>query len=385
MTTNLDVLVVGGGIAGVSVAAELAQTCSVMIVEAEEMGGYHATGRSAASIGRSYGNEVVQRLTAFSAPFLGNPPIEFTETPLVKSRPWVFAARPDQAHLLEPLLEGAPSIRRISGDEVRSRVPILSDAYIGDGGVDESCADVDVDALVQAYMRRFRSAGGSAVFGTPLKGLERTARGWLATTTDGEYCAEVVVNAAGAWADQIAIMAGAMPLELSPCRRTAILVEPPAGIDVSSLPLTMDVGETFYFKPEAGQIMVSPADETPSIPCDAQADEYDVAVAADRFETATGIPVRRVMHRWAGLRTFAKDRTPVVGFDPVANGFFWLAGQGGYGVQTAPAVARLAAELVRRPHSPETEFPSDLVAAVSPARFQTHDQRAPLTKVRSRE
>lgn len=369
MTASCDVLVIGGGIAGVSVAAELAQFCSVVIVEAEEMGGYHATGRSAASIGRGYGNEIVQQLTALSAPFLDAPPPGFATAPLVRQRPWVFAATSEQAPLLEALLVNSPSVRRISGEEVRRRVPILAEAYSGDGGADDSCADVDVDALTQAYMRWFRSSGGRAVFGTPVTALTRTSRGWLATTTDHELRAEVVVNAAGAWADQVAAMAGVRQLDLVPCRRTAILVEPPPGVDVSALPLTMDVGETFYFKPEAGKIMVSPADETPSPPCDAQADEYDVALAADRFETATGLPVRRVLHRWAGLRTFAPDRTPVIGFDPGVEGFFWLAGQGGYGVQTAPAAGRLAAGLVRHQQLPGRAFPPELIASVSPARF----------------
>lgn len=374
MTPSSDVLVIGCGIAGVSVAAELARFCSVVIVEAEEMGGYHATGRSAASIGRSYGNNVVQRLTALSAPFLSNPPPEFTDIPLVKPRPWVFVATPDQQHLLNPLLANAPTVRRISGDEVRHRVPILAEDYVGDGGVDESCADVDVDALTQAYLRRFRSAGGKAVFGTPVRSLLRCRDGWRVTTDAGELSAGIIVNAAGAWADEVGAMAGARRLELVPHRRTAILVEPPLGVNASGLPLTMDVGEAFYFKPEAGQIMVSPADETPSVPCDAQADEYDVAVAAHRFEIATGLPVRRVTHRWAGLRTFAKDRTPVVGFDPAVDGFFWLAGQGGYGVQTAPALARLAAELVRRQAISDREFSPELAAAVSPARFMAPAQ-----------
>ena len=206
-------------------------------------------------------------------------------------------------------------------------------------------ADLDVDAIHQGFLRQARSAGATLHFDCPVRALQRQGGLWVATTPQGEFNAPVVVNAAGAWCDELAALAGIAPCGLQPMRRTAVLIPVPRGLRADDWPLTVDISEQFYFKPDAGLLLLSPADESPCPPCDVQPEELDVAIAIDRFEQATGVEVRAIKRSWAGLRVFAPDRTPVVGFDPVAEGFFWLAGQGGYGIQTAPALGRLAAAL----------------------------------------
>ncbi|UTP41614.1 FAD-binding oxidoreductase [Phenylobacterium sp. LH3H17] len=368
MTLTCDVIVIGAGIAGASIASKLADQGSVILVEAEAASSYHATGRSAASIGRGYGNATIRALTDLSMDFFLSPPAGFAEVPLTRPRPWVFVAKPEEAAGLEALLRDVPTLRRADSQEVRRRVPILGPDYLGDGAIDEGCLDVDVDALTQGYLRLLKARGGQTLYSARVQQATRRGTTWHVECGQFAIEAPLLVNAAGAWADEVSRLAGLPPLGLVPHRRTAILVDAPEGLNLADLPLTMDAGEAFYFKPEAGMIMVSPADETPSSPCDAQPDEYDVALAAHLFECATGTPVRNVRHRWAGLRTFAPDRTPVVGFDSRCDGLFWLAGQGGYGVQTAPAIASLASDLIlRRP--PSKAKASDLVTAMSPDRL----------------
>jgi D-arginine dehydrogenase len=205
--------------------------------------------------------------------------------------------------------------------------------------------DMDVHAIHSGFVRRLRAAGGRIATDAGVLGLTRDGGGWRVETAQGEFRAPVVINAAGAWGDELARLAGAAPVGLVPQRRTAILFEPPAGMETAAWPITIDLHETVYFKPDAGMLLGCPADETPSPPCDAQPEELDVAIAADRIQALTTLEIRRIAHRWAGLRTFVADKTPVVGFDDALAGFFWLVGQGGYGIQTAPAMGRVAAEL----------------------------------------
>ena len=249
--------------------------------------------------------------------------------------------------------------------------PILRPEAVAAALLEPDAADIDVDALHQGFLRRLRQRGGVVLTRRRVERLGRRNGLWLAEAGGERFAAPVVVNAAGAWADIVAALAGLAPLGLTPKRRTALLVEPPAGVDPAPWPAVVDIDETFYFKPDAGLLLLSPADETPSEACDAQPEEWDVAVAVDRVEQATSLRVRAVRHRWAGLRTFLADRTPAAGFDPAADGFFWLAGQGGYGIQTAPALARMAAALVLG-EAPAADLLAAGVepAALSPARLR---------------
>ena len=370
MTATADIIVIGAGIAGVSAASELASTARVIVLEREPQPGYHATGRSAAFFVVSYGNAAVRAVTAASETFYRSPPQGFTDVPLLRPRPCVFFGRPDQREALLSLHNEVPSLQGLTPEQVRERVPIMSPGYLEGGLLDKTGGDLDVDAILQGFLRRLRERGGELYPRREVQGISRSGGLWKVTSGNETLTATVLVNAAGAWVDEIAALAGLEPLGLQPKRRTAMLIDAPQGRDIVDWPLMVNVEEEFYFKPDAGALLLSPADETPSPPCDAQPEELDVAQAVDRFETATGLEVSRVNHRWAGLRTFAPDKTFVVGFDPRTEGFFWLAGQGGYGVQTSPGMARLAASLITG-SSPleQAGIGENLVNQLSPARL----------------
>ncbi len=365
--TSADFLVIGAGMAGASAAYELAAHGAVVVLEQEDRPGVHATGRSAALFSETYGNGVVRALSRASRPFLADPPAGFCESPLLAPRGALFvAAEADLPHLaaLEAEERSSGAFTALSGAEVRDLVPILKPAAAVAGLLEAGAMDIDVDALHQGFLRGLRQRGGRVVVEAGVTGLTRGEGGWVAATPAGEFTAPILINAAGAWADGLAAMAGLGPVGLQPKRRTAALVEGPA-MDFAAWPLVIEAAERFYFKPDAGRLLISLADETDTEPCDAQPDEYDIAVAADRVQTATTLTIRRIAHSWAGLRTFAPDRTPVCGFDPRAEGFFWLAGQGGYGIQTAPALASLTARLITGAADGADIDPE----AVSPARF----------------
>ena len=346
---DFDAVVVGAGMAGASAAAEIARTGRVVLLERESQPGYHSTGRSAALFSETYGNAVVRALTRASREFFYVPPQGFADYPLVRPRGSLHIARGDQLVAQRAFL-ALPDIgaqaRGVDAAEAKRLCPLLRDGYAAAGVLEPDAADVDVHALHQGYLKQFRARSGVLVTDANVLALEWRSGKWIARTTAGHFGASVVVNAAGAWADDIAGKAGLDPLGIVPCRRTAVLIDPPSGVDIDDLPSVIDIDEQFYFKPDAGKLFLSPADETPSPPCDAQPDEMDVAVAIDRVQAAAAIDVRHVRRKWAGLRSFAPDRSPVIGFDSRASGFFWLAGQGGYGIQTAPAASRLAATLV---------------------------------------
>jgi D-arginine dehydrogenase len=372
MSPQTDILIIGGGIAGASAGAELARTHRVLVLEGEDAPGYHSTGRSAAVFSESYGNGAVRALTRASRHFFHQPPADFSAYPLLKRRSWLHVAAASQASVLETFLateDVASRVRRVSPEEALAFSPLLLPETAAAGGAyEQDAADIDVDALHQGYLRLLRQRGGTIITGAQVTALARSGAQWLIESTAGAFRARVVVNAAGAWADRVAMLAGVAPMRLQACRRTAVLVEPAAREISDSWPLTVDIEEAYYFKPDAGVLFISPADETPVEPSDVQPEELDVAIAIDRVERATGVTIARVRRKWAGLRTFAPDRAPVIGFDAAAPGFFWLAGQGGYGIQTAPAAAALAAALVRdEPRPPE--LASFDPAAVAPARF----------------
>jgi D-arginine dehydrogenase len=341
-----DIVVIGAGIAGASAAAELAADARVTLLEMEAQPGYHATGRSAAYFAPSYGHPIVRELAACSAPVFRKPAPKFTDVELFRPRDYVIFGRPDQAESLRREQGVEPGLEWLDADDVQALVPVFADGYLHGALRDGRGGDLDVDALLQGYLKTFRRRGGLLLGERRATALEWRGGAWRVEAGGERFEAPVLVNAAGAWVEQVAALAGLPPLGISPLRRTALTIDPPAGVCVADWPEMFDVDEEFYFKPDAGLILISPADETPSEPCDAQPEEWDVAMGVHRFEQATGLDIRHVRHRWAGLRTFAPDRLPVLGEDPRAEGFFWLAGQGGYGVMTAPAAAALTRRLV---------------------------------------
>lgn len=368
-----DFAVIGAGIAGTSVAAEIAATHKTILLEREDQPGYHTTGRSAAVFSEIYGNATIRALSRASRALLFSPPTGFTAELLVRKRQSLFIARKEQMERLAEFRRApdvAMATRELTPAEALEICPLLRADYLAGAVLEPGAVDVEVHELHQAYLRQFRRRGGVLRNEADVRALRRTPEGWTIHVGDDEIRARVMVNAGGAWADSIGSLAGLAPLGIQPLRRTAVLVDAPTTHQIDEWPLVLDIDEQFYFKPDAGALMLSPADEEPSEPCDAQPEELDIAIAVDRICTATTLEVRRVRHSWAGLRTFAPDRTPVVGFDPADPAFFWLAGQGGYGIQTAPALARAAAALLRG-----EELPVDMqelglrLQDMSPSRF----------------
>ena len=338
--SRYDVAIVGAGIAGASLAAELAPRASVLLLEAEDQPGYHATGRSAAFWSETYGGPQIQPLTTASGPWL-------RDHGLLTPRGELYLARPADRPALDRLIaefEGRVALERWPASEARRLVPRLAPDW-SEALWMPSCEDIDVAGAHQLFLKHARQAGAELRCSTPFQSAVRHGDVWDVVSGGESIAAAVLVNAAGAWADAVATTAGVPPIGIQAYRRTVVqlAVDPPAPSD---LPLVMAMDGSFYFKPEAGRLWLSPHDETPAEPGDAAPEELDVATAIDRFERATAWPIVRVERRWAGLRSFAADRLPVYGFDALAPGFFWCAGQGGFGIQTAPAAARLAANLL---------------------------------------
>lgn len=347
---HCDVLVIGGGMAGASAAYELAARRRVVVLEREERPGYHATGRSAALFRESYPQPATRALSQASRAFLERPPAGFGDHPLLARRGVLFVGREEQRPAVDAmaaeLAPRLPDLRRLDGSEARRLVPAMRPDHVAAALYEPGAADVDVHALHEGYLRGLRARGGRLLTRAAPDHIERRGGRWEVAVRGEVFTAPVLLDAAGAWADEVAAQAGVAPLGLTPLRRTAVTFDPPPGLDVAAWPMVLDIAGEFYFKPESGRLLASAADEIPSPPTDAQPDEYDVALAVHRVQTATGLTVARLVSRWAGLRTFAADRAPVVGFDPAIDGFFWLAGQGGTGIVTAPALARLAAATI---------------------------------------
>jgi D-arginine dehydrogenase len=355
----VDVAVVGGGIAGVSAACELASAgCSVVLLEQEEQLAHHTTGRSAAVFLESYGPPTVRALTAASRADYDVAPGRFGTRPLLEPRSALWVAPANQAHLLDALVGQVPTLERLPAADALIRCPVLSEEYVMSAALERDAAAIDVLGLHQGYVRGLANAGGSVVRVARVRTLERIGGCWRLAWAGGELSTTAVVLAAGAWCDELAALAGAKPVGLRPLRRTIAVCRVPAGslLDPEG-PLVSDAAHSWYFKPEGPNVLVSPADETPSEPCDARPDEADVALGIERVNEATTLGLRSVVSTWAGLRTFTPDGVPVVGEDPDRTGLFWLAGQGGYGIQTAPAMARCLAGLVT-----EAAIPLDIAA-----------------------
>lgn len=366
--------IVGAGIAGASAGYNLAPHGPTLLIERESQPGYHSTGRSAALYTETYGNRIIRALTIASRPFFEAPPQGFAEHPLLTPRGTMVIAREDQRETLAAALAESkaiqPAVEGIDASRAAQYCPALRPGYVASAFYEEDARDMDVHAIHQGYLRGFRAAGGRLVCDAEVLGLARNGGGWTIETRAGTFTAEIVINAAGAWADVLARMAGTKPVGLQPKRRTAVTIEPPAESDFRRWPAVIDVDEQFYWKPDAGQLILSPADETPVEPQDAQPEEMDIAICVDRVETASTLAIRRIARKWAGLRSFVKDKTPVAGFAPDAPGFFWLAGQGGYGIMTSPAMGRVAAALARGAALPADVAAHGVTAAeLSPARF----------------
>jgi D-arginine dehydrogenase len=368
---SFDIAVIGAGMAGASIAACLAPDRHVILLEREDRPGYHSTGRSAALWVPKYGPPLVRTLTRASKPFFEAPGDGFGPVPLLTPRGGLVLAREDQRPALAALIgESGGALRPVGASGARAAVPLLRPDYAADAAFDPEVADIDVAALHQGFLRRLRAHGGALRTRAEVRGLYPAGGGWRIETEAGPVAADIVVNAGGAWADRVADLAGAVPLGLVPKRRTAIILDPPPGVDPAPWPVVDDVGEAFYLKPDAGRLLASPADATPSPPCDTAPDELDVAICVDRIERAFDLGVRHIGHRWAGLRSFLPDGLPVAGFDPAVPGFFWLAGQGGYGIQMAPALARAAAALLLgRPLPDDLAAAGVTAAALSPGRL----------------
>ena len=338
---SFDVAIIGAGMAGASLAAEVAGHASVLLLEAEDQPGYHSTGRSAAFWAESYGGPFVQPLTSASGPFLERHGFLHPRGALHLAD----AGGLEALDALEAEFGASVAFERLGGDRLRAMLPGLRGGWTA-GLLEPSCADIDVAGLHGFFLKEARRAGARLATRAEVRALRREEGGWTVDTAAGTFQARIVADAAGAWADRIAAMAGAAPIGLQPYRRTLVQlrVDPPVP---PGLPLVIDAQERFYFKPEAGgRLWLSPHDETPCDPCDTAPEELDIAVAIDRLERAVDWKVERVERSWAGLRSFAPDRRPVYGFDPRVPGFFWCAGQGGFGIQTAPAAAKLAAALL---------------------------------------
>ena len=352
-----DFIIIGAGIAGASAAYELQKHGSALLLEREPLPGHHTTGRSAAFLVDSYGGCVVGKLTQASRGFLEQPPEGFADSPLVTANPVLWIGRLDQRASLAAALAGGreagADLREVDVAAARALCPALREEYVAAAVVEPSAMHIDVACLLDAFLRGFRRNGGELATKADVTRVERVGEAWQVEAGGRTYRAPFVVNAAGAWCDLVGRLAGARPIGLRPLRRTAITFDPPAGSDIRSWPCVIDADEDFYLKPEGGQLLASPCDEIPSEPCDASAEDYEVALAAERVQRATTIEIRHIRQRWAGLRSFVSDRSPVIGMDPACAGFFWLAGQGGSGIMTSPAAARAAAGLIVTGSLPE--------------------------------
>lgn len=363
MTDNhpaADVIIVGAGIAGASLAAFLSETHRVVLLEAEAQPGQHSTGRSAAMFMESYGTATIRALTRASRAFYESPPAGFAETPLLAPRGAMYVAAPNQGEALDALeaelRPHTPGLQRLSAAEALARVPVLRPEQLGGALLDPDAADIDVHALHHGFLRRAKANGALLITDARVEALQRRDGVWIARTATREGRAPLIADAAGAWAQQFAALAGLPGIGLQPKRRAAFLFAPPAGANPARWPcvcgMGVDDGESWYFKPDAGALLGSPANADPVEPHDVRPEELDIATGIARIEDMTTLTIRRPSHTWAGLRSFVPDGDLVAGFDPLAEGFFWCAAQGGYGIQTAPAMGELCAAWLRGEATP---------------------------------
>ena len=367
-----DFIVIGAGMAGASAAFELAENSNVLLIEAEAQPGYHSSGRSAALFTRNYGTPLVRRINALSEPFFRAPPHGFTDQPLLHPRGALTVAAPGNEALLDSVLSASTSghpIVEMATDAALELVPFLRPERLSRAVFEEGVSDIDVALMLQAYLKGFKARGGTLRCSAPVSALESSIDTWTVTAGNATYRCKTIINAAGAWADQIGGMAGLSPIGLVAKRRTAIIVDALPGMDVARLPCVDFSGSDAYIKPEAGKLMACPGDATPTVPQDVQPDEMDVAIIADQIQRETIIPIRRIAYSWAGLRSFVSDENPVMGYDPTVDNFVWHAGQGGYGIMMAPSLAQALAALCQNGTLPEDFSSSGMDSAkLSPLR-----------------
>lgn len=371
-----DFIVIGAGIGGASAAYWLSQDARVIVLERETQPGYHSTGRSAALFMESYGPDQVRALTRASIDFFKNPPAGFCDHALLSPRGAFVFAGPDQDALLdahEASVRATSSlVERLDARAALELVPVLNPDMVIGGVLEKDAADIDVDALLQGFLRGSRKNGSTTVYGAAVAKIERVGGVWEVSTASGVYRAPVIVNAAGAWADELARLAGAVQVGLVPKRRSAFLFAPPENVQSAHWPLFLDVLQSFYIKPDAGMLLGSPCNEDPVAPHDVQPEDLDIAIAIDHIERLTSLRIRRPTHTWAGLRSFVPDGELVGGYDASLPGFFWAAGQGGYGIQSAPGAGRYYASVLlgAQPDPQLAAFGFD-PAHISPARCQS--------------
>lgn len=371
----LDFAVIGAGIAGASVAARIAAHGKVALLERESQPGYHSTGRSAAMFMETYGPPMVRALTRASRAFYLQPPEGFAATALLAERGALYLALYGQEQALDDLRrevgDSCPGLRVLDRDAVIALVPSLRPELVHSGLLDTMAMDIDVHALHQGFLRMFRGAGGILHNKAELTQAQRVDGHWRLHLADGRtIAARVVVNAAGAWADQVGGLCGAPPIGLVPHRRSAFTFSPPQGLDVSAWPVVSSMDESWYIKPDAGVLLGSPANADPTVPHDVVPEELDIATAIHHIESVTTLQIRRPLRTWAGLRSFVPDGELVIGWDPACDGLFWLAAQGGYGIQSAPGASELAAALLLQQQPSAQLLAHGVVAdAVSPRRL----------------
>lgn len=372
MRSHFDVIVIGGGIAGVSIGYELSKSHSVCLLEMESTLAFHTTGRSAATFLETYGGPEIRALTTGSRQFLENPP-EFFESELMTPRPLLQFAKQGRGSVIEQLhadvLPLVPDAELLTPDQVAEVFPVVAPEYVERGMYEQGAMELDVAGLHQGYVRGLKANKGEIIKSAKVVALTRGVDSWTVETADGERrTATDIIDAAGAWGDVVAELAGGKPVGLMPLRRTIFMVNSPEGAGTKDLPIFGDIDQSFYIKPEGTQFLCSPADETPCPPSDAKADELEIARAIEEINAATTLDVRSVTTAWAGLRSFVPDRNFVVGPDPEVPGFHWFVGQGGYGIQTAPAAAMAGAALVRG-----EQLPADLISrGLDAARLAPH-------------
>ena len=345
---DFDAIVIGAGMAGASVAWFMAPHARVLVLEREAWPGMHSTGRSAALFSETYGSAQVRALSRATRPFLEHPPEGFAEHPILTRRPTLVIGSAAQADAVRAMYEEnrahIPGLRLLDAAEVQAMVPVLKPEAAQIGMLEPDAADIDVNELHQGFLRGLRQRGGVLRVDVAIRAIGRSQGQWQVDCGEAVYRAPLLLDAAGAWADEVARLAGVAPLGLQPKRRTAFLFEPPKGFDTSHWPFVIDAAESFYFKPDAGLLLGSPANADPVPPHDVQPEDLDIALGIDRIEQATTMTIDRPTRSWAGLRSFVGEQGDLVGgFAPDAEGFFWVAAQGGYGIQTSAAMGEACA------------------------------------------